>query len=975
MDDVKTMNQASGGSGLRAYLSPLGVWALGFGCSVGWGAFVMPGTTFLPIAGPLGTVIGLILGAAVMFLIGRNYHFLMHREPDAGGAFTYTKRAFGHDHGFLCAWFLILTYVAIFWANATALSLMVRVLFGNVFQFGFHYQIAGFDIYFGEALLSVLTIAVFGLICAFFRRLVKWLQIVFALALIVGVSLCFFLALAHNGGVLEGFKPAFSTNGNPVSQIFAIVALAPWAFVGFESVSHSTEEFAYSNTRRKSALILVFVLVAATLAYVFLSLLAVTVVPDGYPDWIAYLSDLDHWNGVNSLPTFFSAKSTLGTVGLVLLGVSVLCGILTGLIANYIASSRLAYSMARDHMLPSYLGKLNSRGIPQNAILTVMFVSFFIPFFGRTAIGWIVDVTTIGATIAYAYTSLSAFRIAHRENKKDVRVTGLLGFLFSVLFCLYLLIPEIGAQNTFSTASYLILVSWTVIGILVTRILIGKDQSRRMGKTSLVWITLLILLLFISMLWLRSAVDQATVKTVEKTADRYESTMQELGVDVSDEHVKGAEAFLRGEIYGVSHTFIKDSAIQMSIVVASLVIVFSIVSVIQKRERQMEEQKIRAEQSSRAKSVFLSNMSHDIRTPMNAITGYTAIALQDPELSPRTREYLNKIDVSSRHLLSLINDILDMSRIESGKMELQPEAGDIVATMNKVHDIFSTQMAEKKLTYVVDASGVQDRRVVFDENRLTRILLNLISNAFKFTPTGGSVTVTLRQVGDSENRAEFELTVKDTGIGMSREFAERVFEAFERERSKTVNGIQGTGLGMAITKSFVDLMGGTIEVHTEQGKGTEFVILLTFPLAKDLPEAETGAAAANAETVDFTGKKLLLVEDNPINREIAQMLLTHVGFTVESAENGQAAVDIMKTDAAKTFDVILMDLQMPVKNGYEATEEIRKMGGRNAEIPIIALTANVFAEEIQEMKRIGMNGHIAKPIEIDKMMETLKTVL
>ena len=268
--------------------------------------------------------------------------------------------------------------------------------------------------------------------------------------------------------------------------------------------------------------------------------------------------------------------------------------------------------------------------------------------------------------------------------------------------------------------------------------------------------------------------------------------------------------------------------------------------------------------SSRAKSNFLSNMSHDIRTPMNAIVGYTALAKKEKD-PKKVADYMNKIDASSHHLLALINDVLDMSRVESGKMELELAPANLVKTLDEVRDLFATQMKTKKLVFTVTAD-VTNRTAICDKNRLNRILLNLLSNAFKFTPEGGSVSVKLIQTGAGEDMGYYQLRVKDTGIGMSPEFAATMFDAFTRERTAEVAGIQGTGLGMAITKSIVDLMGGEINVITEKDKGTEFVIHLTFPLAEELPEEgeiqESGAAETDS---GFAGMRILLVEDQPGN--------------------------------------------------------------------------------------------------------------
>jgi CheY-like chemotaxis protein len=313
--------------------------------------------------------------------------------------------------------------------------------------------------------------------------------------------------------------------------------------------------------------------------------------------------------------------------------------------------------------------------------------------------------------------------------------------------------------------------------------------------------------------------------------------------------------------------------------------------------------------------------------------------------------------------------------------------------------MFATQMMEKGITFAVDTSDVEDPYVQCDNYRLNRVLLNLLSNAYKFTPEGGSVTVTLTQLAndvirrldddmsdehpaaateaDAADYRIFELRVRDTGIGMSPEFAAHVFEAFEREHTSTINQIQGTGLGMAITKSIVELMGGTIEVHTRQGEGTEFVIRLNFELADSSEYAQDETTEAEStDEIDFTGKRALLVEDNEINLEIASIMLEELGFEYETAINGKEALDALAASEPGYFDVVVTDIQMPVMDGYEEAKAIRRLSNPElASIPIVACSANVFAEDVQAAKNVGMNGYLSKPLEMAQIIEVLGPLL
>ena len=576
--------------------------------------------------------------------------------------------------------------------------------------------------------------------------------------------------------------------------------------------------------------------------------------------------------------------------------------------------------------------------------------------------------TTIGATIVYAYTSISAFVTGKRDKKIKYMITGLIGFIISVIFILFFTLPSLQTENKLSTESFIILVIWSIIGIVVFRLMMQRDRSHKIGKSEIAWLVLFFLILSVSTIWFQDVIDDKS-DNMRQDIREYYAEAEGRDPEIVERYIQERTDEFRREI--ISRTYV-----HILLIATSFIVIYSIFRIIRKRQQLAETEKTRAEDVSRAKSIFLSNMSHDIRTPMNAITGYTALALRKNDLPEDTKTYLEKIDASSKHLLSLINDILDMSRIESGKMELDPAPADLVKMMDEIYDVFIMQMQIKKLTYTVDSSGITDRYAVFDKNRLNRVLMNLISNALKFTPENGTITVTLTETGKTDAGVKYELRVKDNGIGMSPEFAEHVFEAFERERDKTVDQIQGTGLGMSITKSIVDMMNGKIRVETEKGKGTEFIIDLSFPEATDDEIAElTKQEGAATEEVDFSGMRLLLAEDNPINKEIAFMILEEAGFTVEHAENGKIALDMIESSEPGRFDAVLMDVQMPVMNGYDAAKAIRSLDPERAKVPIIAMSANAFAEDVQEALAAGMDAHIAKPIDIKVMMDTLSKVL
>ncbi len=962
-------------NGLQSYLSPLAVWALAFGSAVGWGAFVMPANTFLPIAGPIGTVIGLLLGAVVMYLIGVNYAYMMNRIADCGGTYSYTKEAFGYDHAFLAAWFSILVYIAIIWANMTAIALIGRNMSGDTFTFGFHYTLAGFDVYFGEILVEIAVLVFCGAFCAFRKQIAAGIQTVCAVVLIGGIVISFFIIMSKCGGTVAQ-EPAYAPEKNPVLQVYNIIALAPWAFIGFENISHSTQEFKFPL--KKSLHILFFAVLAGFIAYAAPSIVAANVRPARYANWFSYIASIERLSGIESMPVFYAVRTYMGQYGSLILTLVLVSAILTGLIGNMTALSRLMYALAKEEILPAWFAKESKDGVPKNTILFIVAISALVPFVGRSAIGWIVDVTTVGASVAYGYTSAAAYRRAKTDGEVKVQACGIFGVVMSVFFTMFLLVPNLWSVSALAAESYLILAVWGALGFVFFRVAFAKDEGRRLGKSTVVWVALLFMIFFTSLMWQRQAIHTKTRAVIDDIGTFFGNELADVGVERSKAQMEKEEVYLSGQMDTVNDALLSDSIVQMILITVGLAILFNVYTLMQGREKRLELEKLQAEENSRAKSTFLSNMSHDIRTPMNAIIGYINLAKEEDLDVDGMRTYMSKIESSSHHLLALINDVLEMSRIESGRMDLEEVNTDLVATMDSVRDMFATQMGEKHIEYTVTCENLAHRAVLCDKNRLNRVLLNLISNAYKFTPKKGKVTVTLTELEEEgEGKSHYRLSVKDSGIGMSEEFAAKVFEAFERERNSTVSGIQGTGLGTAITKSIVDLMGGTIDVVTSPGRGSEFIVDVAFKHGDDSIIGKQKKVLAKASDMAyFAGKRVLLAEDMDINREIASRLLKRMGFTVETALNGLEAVGMVKTNDPGYYDAVLMDIQMPVMDGYQATGAIRELdvAGRS-DVPIIAMTANAFSEDVQKALDAGMNAHVAKPIDVKVLTATLEEIL
>ncbi len=385
-----------------------------------------------------------------------------------------------------------------------------------------------------------------------------------------------------------------------------------------------------------------------------------------------------------------------------------------------------------------------------------------------------------------------------------------------------------------------------------------------------------------------------------------------------------------------------------------------------------------AEQANHAKTTFLNSMSHDIRTPMNAIIGFTALATAHIDDTALVKDYLRKIATSGDHLLSLINDILDMSRIESGSMKIEEAQVHLPTLLQEIKTIVQPDIEAKQMSFLIDTGEIKNEEILCDKLHFSQVMLNLLSNAVKYTPAAGKIEIHVRQkVSVRPDYACYEFHVKDNGIGMSEEFQKHVFESFTREQTQTVSGIQGSGLGMAITKNILDMMGGTISVHSETNVGTAFIVTLQFKIA-----AETGKAVVQEEdnvsgaTIDLKGRKVLLAEDNELNREIATAILEDIGVAVSCVSNGIEVVDEIAHSVPGQYDLILMDIQMPLMDGYTATREIRTLDNPEiADIPIIALTANAFDSDKKKALKTGMNGYVAKPISTEKLMEAMREAL
>ena len=1238
--------------GLRSGFTPLGVWAFSIGTSIGWGSFIVTCNTYLQKSGILGTVFGMLLGMAVVLVITWNLQYMIRKAPDAGGIYTFEKRVGGKDLGFLAAWFVLLTYMAILWANITSVPLFARFFLGNVFQVGFHYRIFGYEVWFGEALLSICAVLLIGALCSHSTRLPNRIMVVAAIVFTVGFAACAVIALLRHGSAFS-YAPLYAESSNEIGQIVRIAVISPWAFIGFENISHFSGEYAFPVKRVRG--ILIWSVVVTTLLYLFVSLLSVSAYPPEYESWLAYIRDMGNLSGIKAVPAFYAAEHYLGQAGVTVLMLALFGVILTSLIGNMLALSRLLYAAGREGGAPKLLKKLNGRGIPANAIYIIVTVSALIPFLGRTAIGWIVDVTTLGATLIYGMISHAVFVYARGEKDRLEQVTGMVGLALMGVFMLLLLIPGFLPFHAMETESYALFITWSVLGLSYYRILVRREHYREHTQSIFVWILLLLLVLFASIMWVSRATETAANEAVDRifeyhqshpdhdanasgmqartsylheqaksisstnklysgvslglfflfvsmllnnyrdtqklgkqlseaeeavnsarkiaelkesisslldnmpnmtftkdaetgvylacnqafadyahkpdpagvvgladaelfdaetaahfvkddrialsmdkpyifyedvldvagnrwqfqttklkfidstgrvcllgmcqdvtamvrvqhesamTKEAYESVLsasmmytniaQTLARDYTDmyyvnldseefiEYHRGDESSALSEMRRGWHFFTdcvaelnecvypddqhafrkalkrralmqaldrkdtfmmtyrqagNDGPIYVSMKISRMedddhFIIVGISNVdaemrdAMAKSEALSEALVSAEEANKAKTSFLSSMSHEIRTPMNAIIGLDALALKDETLSPQTRDYLTKIGGSARHLLNLINDILDMSRIESGRMVLRRGVFSFSAMLEQINSMVMSQCADKGLAYECRVLSHVDASYIGDDMKLKEVLINILSNAIKFTEAPGSVTLTVERTMVFEDQSTLCFCIRDTGIGMDQAFLPKIFDTFSQEDDSRKTRYGSTGLGMAITKSIVEMMNGSISVESEKGVGTVFSVTVTLKNCdSSSDDREHG--------VDPGSFHVLVVDDDRIAAEHARTVLEDVGIRADICTSGEEALRMMEVQHHKQrpYNLVLMDWNMPGMNGLEASAEIRKQ--YDSETTVVVLTAYNWDDIQEEAERVGVENFLTKPLFATHILEQFEQI-
>jgi len=950
-----------------AYLSPFSVIALSFGYAVGWGSFILPGTVFLPNAGPAGTIIGLLIGTAAIAVLAFNYHKMTAGTPGSGGAYGFITQTFGHNHSFLVGWFLFLTYVTILWANATALILLARYLFGRTFQFGFHYIIAGFNVYCGEVLLSLGAIVCCGCICLLSKRFAIRLHTFFAVVLVVGVLACFTAALFRHEGGTATLGPAFSEGSPAWIQVLRILAMVPWAFVGFEAVVQSSSEFRFP-IRRTFSLMLTAVLLSA-LTYILLVLLPILALPEGYSNWKEYIDALPTLKGIAAMPVFSAARRSLGPLGVAVIGGSMLSAQLTALFATYIAVSRLMRAMSDDDMIPKWFGQCNRDGNPANAILFVMCISLPIPFLGRTVIGWPVELSNLGAALAYGYTSSAVLTLIRKENRRGCfaeKAAGIFGLAMSIVFSLLMLVPNYLSGSSLSTEAYLFLSIWCFVGFVMYRRLFIKDSQGRFGNSIVVWIAVLIVIFFSSLMWFRLAV-------CDSAGDAFSAL---IGRTVSAETAQRS-------ITHVNADMLCKSMLELGILVSSLAVILNLISILHRREKNLIVEKLKAEESAnQSKSYFFSTISHDIRTPLNAIIGYSQMLKMGFKQEEEREQALNSIISGGSSLLRLIDDAIDFAKLEDGRMVFERKPTDCPRMLLKFVDDFRN--AKQVQTIELRCQAGEMPTILIDPKRIRQILFNLVDNAVKFTQQGFvEVRASFDRTAEA-NAGTLRFEVEDTGCGISEEDLKRITSPYVQVDSKQARH-GGTGIGLAVCRKLVDAMGGEFSIVSTLGKGSTFTVMLrnveisdAKPVEDDAPSPVPSIALANAPRTEpasgvkeetqqlesTAARRILIVDDQKVNLMVLKTMLKKLGaFEVVMAKDGKEALDIL-TSSDTPFALVLTDMWMPVMDGEGLVRAIRA-DGKLMTNPVHVVTADT---EMQgKYEECGFDGILLKPVTVEKL--------
>ncbi len=897
------------------FFNGFSVWAMALGGIIGWGCFMMPGLQFLPDAGPLGSVLGLFIATLFALIICANYSRMVKRYPDAKGSYTYTRLILGEDHAFLAVWCLVLAYVSLIGANSTAIPLMVKYLIGDQLRWGYLYTIAEYDVYFGEIIVSLLAIVILGYIVAFHGKLAKHIWSIAAACLFISVVVMFICVISANGFDFA-FSMPFAEDNPPLAQVLRIAIIAPWIYVGFETVTHVVGESKFSSY--KIFLYAGLAIISAMLIYIMLVIIAASSAPAGFDSWHSYIISIGDLDDETDVPVFYNVEAVMGHTGRIFLIIATMSALISSALVFYRAGARVIRIVAEHKLLPERFFHVSEEGVPIKAIMLIMAISVISPFIGRTVISWNADVSTLSVAVVYAYISICTFKVEKRFTFRYF--LGLLGAVFSILVLVFLLVPNVFSDNTLSMESYFMLAVWSILGIFYYLYIFSKDKDNRFGKSTIMWLIMLLLLFFSTNVWVRLYTEKGL-----KSKHRITNADIEVAMRIS-------------------------SLIQFTVISVALVILFILFKEVISRQKKADMAALRAQAQDRAKSVFLSNMSHDIRTPMNAIIGMTEVLLRK-DLPDNSDEYVMDIKNSSERLLSLINDILDISKIESGKIELENEEYDFNELMKDLSVIFLSRIGNKPIELIYDIAPDVPMVLSGDVRRITQIMTNIIGNACKYTDSG-YILVSVTTAKTDDGRIALNISVSDSGRGIKSEDIKKIFTSFSQVDTKKNRDIEGTGLGLAICKNLIGLMGGTLDVKSEYGVGSEFF----FTIIQDVVNSNDSVIVKDSDRTlrgayhlanDMTNRAFLrMIERLDINADAVggESDIINGNYDYLVTDDNQLAKRI-ETDDSVNIKVALLQNPMTENYSTEPYEIINK--------PLTSQSFVMFIEEESYSKASG----------------------
>jgi len=909
---------------------------MALGCIIGWGCFVMPATNFLPKAGVAGSLLGLGIAAVFAMVICYNYYCLIKSFPGTSSTYQLIRRALGPDYAFFVIWSLLLAYMSVFWANSSAMAAMGRFFIGG--SGAVHlYTFMGHDV-----CLSDLVIAVFMVIISFLvvrRGYKKVLKVMSVLAgvLLVSVAVLIVGMMMHTDAATL-FYPAFSpsTGMKEGSQIMTVVVLAPWLFVGFETVTRAISETGLSIKR-------IFISAGTAIAFGAMVYAAMVIfsncgIPETYRTWGDYMAAGGEKLAFDGLLTLYGVRRHMGDFGLVMYCLAYFSA-LTGCCIGYMAAaSHTLRLMAKDRLAPESFARENKEGVPVNALILLAVVSFPVFFLGMNMISWAVDISTLAISVVYGCVSTGAF--IHARNRWVVRLHALAGIIMTFGIFLLMLIPNLVTGESLARQDYMILALWSAVGLAYYRVVLSMDKEHKLGGSMAIWLFMFFLLFYSTNMWTKLQTRADLLKEPDK---------------------KGYTSILT-----------TGFLIHIIVVIFALIIMFELFTIILNRQKQIHKQYVDAAERNEANNSLFSTMSHDIRTPLNAISAFTDLALENIGDSQKVEDYLNRIRLSGDHLLSLIDDVLEMNRIESGKVELSKEPVNLRDLVARLQNVLKSRAKAKEQRIIVAFPDIDNENIICDRRFLSQALLFLMSNAIKYTPDGGIIELGIFQLTASENeRATYMFSIRDNGVGYTHEIEERVLGALVSDNEAGSMEPGGENLEMNITRKLIELMDGHIEIEFRPDTGSEVFVTLEFPVTDKIPDGDKSESG-----VDYTGRRALVVDDIQINRQIVCAMLDVYGFETEEAQDGDEAVALLSSVLPGHYDLVLMDLEMPKLNGDEAAKRIRGLNDPvNAAVPIIALTANVFEEDRKRTMEAGMNGFLSKPVDRQNMMEMISQIL